>query len=56
MIAEYEWIAEYGTYREWMIPAELVNRYGPPRVVDEFEIDEDEDIPNRFRDGAPNDA
>jgi len=31
--AEYEWIEDWKQYREFLIPAEVVNRYGPPQVA-----------------------
>jgi hypothetical protein len=34
VIAEYEWIEEGKPYREWLIPADLVNSYDPPVVVE----------------------
>jgi hypothetical protein len=35
---EYEWVEEGKTdYREALIPAAVVNRYGPPRLVSEDE-------------------
>jgi hypothetical protein len=37
VIADYEWIEAGKPYREFLIPADVVNRYGPPHVVeDEF--------------------
>jgi hypothetical protein len=33
-VAQYEWIQEGLGYREFLVPAELVNRYGPARVED----------------------
>ena len=35
LVAEYEWIEDGKPYREWLIPAELVNRFGPPAVVED---------------------
>lgn len=34
-IAQYEWIEEEGTYREWCIPAQLANSY-PREAIDEY--------------------
>jgi len=38
VLVEYEWVQEesFG-YREFCVPANVVNAYGPPRVFDEFE-------------------
>lgn len=33
-ILEYEWIEEGKPYREFLIPAAIVNKYGPPTVVE----------------------
>ena len=33
-IAEYEWVQDLPGYREWLVPAEIVNCY-PVRRVDE---------------------
>lgn len=35
VLAEYEWIEEGKPYREFLVPAEIVNRRGPPELVDE---------------------
>jgi len=36
VIAEYEWVAETGgTYREWLVPAAVVNRYPVERCTEE---------------------
>lgn len=32
-IRQYEWVTEGNTYREFLVPAAVVNEYGPPRVV-----------------------
>jgi hypothetical protein len=32
MLAEYEWIEEEKAYREFLCPATLVNRFGPPKI------------------------
>lgn len=37
-IIEYEWVEEGKPYREFLIPAETVNRYGPPSIFDEDDI------------------
>jgi hypothetical protein len=39
MVAEYEWIQDIG-YREWLIPAALINAEGRVTEVDEDEEDE----------------
>jgi hypothetical protein len=36
-VAEYEWIQDIG-YREFLIPAMVVNRYGPPIIVPEEDV------------------
>lgn len=35
LIADYEWIEEGKPYREWLIPAAIVNRMAKPALVDE---------------------
>jgi len=27
VIAEYEWVEEFKSYREWLVPADLLNQY-----------------------------
>lgn len=39
VLAEYEWVQEGPAYREFLIPAEVVNSYGPPELCDEDGID-----------------
>jgi hypothetical protein len=34
VVARWEWVEEGKGYREFLIPATLVNSYGPPQVVD----------------------
>ena len=35
IIRKYEWKEENKPYREFMIPAKLANKYGPPRIVED---------------------
>ena len=44
VISEFEWVEEGKPIREWLIPAALLNRYGPPVVTDDY--DADEIVPN----------
>ena len=39
-ISEFEWIEEAKTIREWLIPAALLNSYGPPVVTGDYDDDE----------------
>jgi hypothetical protein len=39
-IIKYEWVEEGRTYREFLIPAAVANRFGPARVVTEEEQDQ----------------
>ena len=39
-IADFEWIEECKGYREWLIPAELINKHATVRVIDEYEDEE----------------
>ena len=32
-LSEYEWIEDGKSYREWLVPADIVNSYGPPKYV-----------------------
>jgi hypothetical protein len=34
VLAEYEWVQDVG-YREFLVPAKVVNRFGPPEVVED---------------------
>jgi hypothetical protein len=34
---EYEWVEELKGYRESLIPADILNKFGPPKVVTEEE-------------------
>ncbi len=37
VISEFEWVEEAKTIREWLIPAALLNSYGPPVVTDDYD-------------------
>jgi hypothetical protein len=37
VVEEYEWVEEGKTYREFLIPAEVVNRY-PARFADDDDL------------------
>jgi hypothetical protein len=39
-ISDLEWVEEGKAYREWLVPAALLNSYGPPVVTDDYEDDE----------------
>ena len=39
-ISELEWPEEGKPYREWLVPATLLNSYGPPVVIDDYDDDE----------------
>lgn len=39
IVAPFEWVDDEGTYREFLIPAEIVNRYAPPGMADEDAFD-----------------
>ena len=39
-ISDLEWVEEGKPYREWLVPAALLNSYGPPVVTDDYEDDE----------------
>lgn len=36
VIKPFEWVEEGKPYREFLIPADLVNKYGPPVTVDDL--------------------
>lgn len=38
VISEYEWVNEGFTYREFLVPAELVNRYDKPEMFEDDSI------------------
>jgi hypothetical protein len=38
-LADYEWVEEGKPYREWLVPAELVNRYPVSQVAQDDEDD-----------------
>jgi hypothetical protein len=38
-ISDLEWVEEGKPYREWLVPAALLNSYGPPVVTDDYEDD-----------------
>ena len=44
VFVKYEWVQDEITYREACIPSEIVNQFGPPRLVDE----DNEELPSRF--------
>ncbi len=35
VIAEFEWIEEGKSYREWLVPAQLLNEHSRVRVVED---------------------
>jgi len=35
VLTQYQWVQEGPAYREFLIPAEVVNSYGPPTLCDE---------------------
>lgn len=37
VVAEHEWVEDGKGYREFLVPAEVVNRYGPPEVFEREE-------------------
>ena len=39
IISKYEWIEDEKTYREWLVPATILNRY-PRRIMSQEEVDE----------------
>ena len=41
VISEFEWAEEGKLIREWLIPAELLNSYGPPVVANDYEEEKD---------------
>ena len=43
IISEFEWAEEGKLIREWLIPAELLNSYGPQVVANEYD---EEKVPN----------
>lgn len=38
-MSPFEWIEDGKPYREFLVPAEIVNRYGPPELIDEDDYD-----------------
>jgi hypothetical protein len=34
VVASWEWVEEGKGYREFLVPADRVNQYGPPTIVD----------------------
>ena len=38
VVEAYEWVQEGWPYREFLIPAALVNAYGPPRIVPDDDV------------------
>ena len=42
VISEFEWAEEGKLIREWLIPAELLNSYGPPVVANDYD---EENVP-----------
>ena len=48
-IKEFEWMEEGKGYREWCIPADLVNQYGKP-ILTEVSKDMENTAPNPYGD------
>jgi len=44
VVTEYEWIEEVKPFREFLVPADVLNRFGPPSLFDDSEY-----LPPRFR-------
>lgn len=44
VLVEYEWVEEEKTYREFLVPAEVVNSFSPPRLCDEHEEEEYDEL------------
>ena len=40
VISKFEWVEEGKTIREWLVPASLLNQYGPAVVTDDADGDE----------------
>jgi len=38
-LSDYELVDELKTYREWCVPAELINRHGQLRLLSEDDVD-----------------
>ena len=34
-LRKYEWVEDEKTYREFLVPAEIVNRFGPPEICED---------------------
>ena len=43
-ISDLEWVEEGKPYREWLVDDKILNSYGPPLVVDDY--DDDEIVPH----------
>jgi len=46
VISEFEWVEERKTIREWLVPASLLNQYGPAVVTDDADGNEIVAYPN----------
>jgi hypothetical protein len=42
LFAEYEWLDEDTAYREWYVPAEILNRHAFVRMLSQEEVEESE--------------
>ena len=38
-LVDYEWVEEGKPFREWLVPAEIVNAFGPPTVCEDEEAE-----------------
>ena len=48
VLSDFQWFEEGELYRKWLIPAAILNPYGPPMVGDPREWDEDYDETEAF--------